>query len=317
VGQGTPQTPLVDGDIVYVTVGRTVVAYDLTALDAGPLWNWSATTALSAPPAMDARTLYVGTKDGTLTALQKADGTKRWQQTIGNGAVTPPTIDTDRSLLVAGCEHQLAAYNTGNGKTAATWQCNRNRRFNSKPAVQDGRIYAIAVSARAQAQNPQSELHEIGVDTQTQTTPLTLPFITTAAPVYAQETSCVVLAGQGLHQYDPTAQDVTTLYEDGTFMTPVYHDEELYGINKHGTVVSTQPTDITLDSALIETSPVYADGRLYVGDTQSQLHILRADSSDVMTISLPSKRGISAPVAVVDDRVIVPTNSGSVFLLES
>jgi alcohol dehydrogenase (cytochrome c) len=132
-------TPLVVDDVVYLTEANSVV----TALDSHtgrPLWRWSPSPAR--PPrtigfgptnrgvAILDRTVFVGTLDARLVALDAASGAVRWSVAVANNAngyaITSAPLALDGKVLIgvsggeAGIRGFLDAYDAKTG--ARLWR---------------------------------------------------------------------------------------------------------------------------------------------------------------------------------------------------
>ena len=128
-------TPLVAGGVLYATSGPTsVAALDLKS--GRPLWQW---TRLIAPSVLNlgfprvnrgvailGDTVYVGTLDGTLVALDAKAGIERWAVQVGDNAIghaiTAAPLAVDGKIIVgisggeAGIRGFLDAYDAKTGQ---------------------------------------------------------------------------------------------------------------------------------------------------------------------------------------------------------
>ena len=128
-------TPIVANGVMYVTSGpATVVALSLKS--GRPLWQWTRPMAASVlnlgfprvnrGVAIRDETVYVGTLDGFLVALDARTGTERWAIQVGDNAsghsITAAPLVVDDKVLVgisggeAGIRGFLDAYDAATGK---------------------------------------------------------------------------------------------------------------------------------------------------------------------------------------------------------
>jgi len=130
-------TPVVAGGVMYTTSGPTnVAALDLRS--GKPLWEWNRPIAASVlnlgfprvnrGVAILDNTVYVGTLDGYLVALDAKSGAERWVTQVGDNptghAITAAPLAVDGKIIVgisggeAGIRGFLDAYDAKTGKQA-------------------------------------------------------------------------------------------------------------------------------------------------------------------------------------------------------
>ena len=128
-------TPIVAGGVMYVTSGPTMVAA-LDLRSGKPLWEWTRPIAASVlnlgfprvnrGVAIRDGTIYVGTLDGYLVALDAKAGIERWSVHVGENptghAITAAPLVVDDKVIVgisggeAGIRGFLDAYDAKSGK---------------------------------------------------------------------------------------------------------------------------------------------------------------------------------------------------------
>jgi outer membrane protein assembly factor BamB len=82
-----------------------------TANDTGvQKWAFAATDAVSSSPAVGADgTIYVGSADDNLYAVNPSDGTQKWAFTTGGAAYSSPAIGKDGTIYVGSFDDNLYA----------------------------------------------------------------------------------------------------------------------------------------------------------------------------------------------------------------
>ena len=94
----TDPSMIADG-VVYVPAGDALfggdpgVLYAIDALTGDERWRYESGSDIWAAPAIANDTAYAGSADGTFTALAAADGTERWQATVGPIVLAPAVVD--------------------------------------------------------------------------------------------------------------------------------------------------------------------------------------------------------------------------------
>lgn len=131
-------SPAVVQDTVYVTIrgqaqspGGGVFAF--SAGTGVPIWRQAVVEPSS--PAVSGGVVYVGTRDGTLTAFDARDGSTRWSIQV-DGAVAAPTVVPGGSVYVGTTGGHVYAIDAASG--AERWKFSGERAFLSSPTVVDG-----------------------------------------------------------------------------------------------------------------------------------------------------------------------------------
>jgi outer membrane protein assembly factor BamB/Tol biopolymer transport system component len=118
--------------------GRTGVA-----TTAGPVGNprtsWTVQTeaAITSEPAVVDGSVYIGSDDGSLYALDAADGTERWRFAAGSAVSSSPAV-TDGTVYVGSADGTLFALDVQSGDEV--WR-STGARDGASPAVTDGVVY--------------------------------------------------------------------------------------------------------------------------------------------------------------------------------
>jgi outer membrane protein assembly factor BamB len=149
----------------YTIVGSTPVAdhptYDDNRHDVGdqePKWTYQTSDQVRSTPAVDGGTIYVGSEDHYLYAVDSADGSFKWKFNTGGRVISSPVVGPDGMVYVGshgGAGHGRvyafnpdARLNQPNGSTLNTsstykeWVFYTPNNINSSPAIDaDGKIY--------------------------------------------------------------------------------------------------------------------------------------------------------------------------------
>ena len=158
-------TPTLGEDLLYVAGGNVVSAYDPStpcpAIPEAPSYRgclptWSSTLDGGVQPVVigeNPSTLYVGTRAGSLYALNAATGATRWRATIGSPVAQAAAlakgilyVPTDGGSLAA-----LPAAGCGASTCPVTWRGTADGPITAQPAVAGGVVYAGSESGRVTA----------------------------------------------------------------------------------------------------------------------------------------------------------------------
>ncbi len=106
-----------------------------------PVWEQPFTTGgkIWTTPAVDNGTLYVGSYDHKLYALEAATGAAKWEFESGGAIVSTPVVDGE-TVYTGSFDKHLYAINTKDG--SIRWSFEGNNAFFAKPIVNNGLVYA-------------------------------------------------------------------------------------------------------------------------------------------------------------------------------
>jgi outer membrane protein assembly factor BamB len=101
-------------------------------------WKFSTDGSVVSSPAVVNGTVYVGSKDNSLYAVNADTGEKQWQFDTSWYVTSSPAV-VNGTVYVGSCDESLYAVDTGTGEKQ--WQFDTSSHVESSPAVVDGTIY--------------------------------------------------------------------------------------------------------------------------------------------------------------------------------
>lgn len=119
-----------------------------------PAKKWEFATdddVLSSPSIGSDGTIYLGSEDGKLYAINPANGSKKWGFAT-DGYVYSPTIGSDGTIYVGSADSKLYAVNPANG--SKKWEFTAGFIVFSPSIGSDGTLYACSYDERLYAINP-------------------------------------------------------------------------------------------------------------------------------------------------------------------
>ncbi|MCU0784010.1 MAG: PQQ-binding-like beta-propeller repeat protein [Verrucomicrobia bacterium] len=153
VGDLFAEPLLADNHVFAATDDGHLHALNLT----GPqriAWTFDAGSPLRSTPVADGRTVYVGALDGTLYALNIADGTVRWKLKLNQGKpraqqlFSPPTLH-DGKIYLGAATRELYCVDIQTGKL--DWQAATSDWIRSRPLVVGNVIFAAGLDGKVAA----------------------------------------------------------------------------------------------------------------------------------------------------------------------
>ncbi|MFI5732597.1 PQQ-binding-like beta-propeller repeat protein [Kribbella sp. NPDC051587] len=136
-----PGTPLVHDGCLYLAAGQGSHVYALDAATGTHRWQaWpdiQSVSSIKTAPAIYRDTLYVGSRDHRLYALNATTGETRWHVTTGGEVDSSPTV-TDGTVYFGSADGHLWAVSAQNGQVR--WKVPLGAHVQT-PVVADGVVY--------------------------------------------------------------------------------------------------------------------------------------------------------------------------------
>lgn len=284
-----------------------------------PAWVFSTDDAIRCAPAVGDGSVYVGSTDGTLYALDSENGTLEWQYDIGWAIRAAPTLDEDTVYLGSddGCVY---AFDIDKG--SCQWTFETDQKVRSAPVIvgetlyvgsDDGQLYALKAST-----GEIEWTHEVRGTIR-------------SAPAVKDET---VYLGSGtgtVYALSKESGPVVTVgpSEDGTWATQTDNwiesspavdgrtvyvgsaDRAVYALD----AVSGEVTWQFETGDRIRSSPAVSDGRVYVASDDKTLYALDTDSGD-RKWTYETRSGIRASPVLDSELLYTGARDGTVLALD-
>ncbi len=128
-----------------------------------PIWEFETGSPVSSSPAIGSDgTVYVGSNDTKLYAINGKTGVKLWEYKTGGSVHSSPAIGSDGTVYVGSWDNKLYAIN---GKTGVKlWDFETGDHVSSSPAIgsdgtvyvgsADKKLYAIKTNSKGLAKSP-------------------------------------------------------------------------------------------------------------------------------------------------------------------
>ncbi len=134
-------SPATAGDLVYVA-GYNGIVYAFAPDRSEPRWVYPRQGTVGAPIVggcvVSQGRVYFGAADGSVYALDAAEGYKDWVSKAGNKIWSTPTIDGD-TLYIGSFDKKLHALNATDG--SSKWEFPTDGAIASTPLVDNGTVY--------------------------------------------------------------------------------------------------------------------------------------------------------------------------------
>ena len=140
------------GKLYFGSVDGVVYALDVTTRDT--LWRFSAGGKIWSTPAIDDGTLYVGSFDKKLYALNADDGSKRWEPFATEGAIVAAPVVYNNAIYFGSLDRHIYALDAATG--ALEWRFSADKWFWTKVVAADNLIYAPCLDGKVYVLNAET-----------------------------------------------------------------------------------------------------------------------------------------------------------------
>ena len=238
-----------------------------------PKWSFTAGQILSSPAIGADGTVYVGSSDGKLYAVNR-DGSKKWDFPTG-WLFSSPAIGADGTVYVGSSDNKLYAVNPDGSRK---WDFPTGDRIYSSPAIgADGTIYVGSWDNNLYAVNPDGSKRW---DFTTGDDIISSPAIGSDGTIYvgSWDSKLYAINPNGSLRWSFTAGidgwSSPAIGADGTIYFGSY-DFRLYAVNPDG----SKRWDFPTGNAIISSPAIGADGTIYIGSFDNKLYAINPNGS--------------------------------------
>ena len=336
-GSAVRSSPALVAGVLYVgsTDGRL---YALDADSGSLLWLAAAGASLVSSPAVAADLVFFVDRNNTFHAVSRSSGSPVWRKPTGEDAPLPwglegwdylmasPVPVGDVVLLPSG-DGTLYAVESTTG--AERWRYDTGARIRSTPAVADqvvylgsgdGIVHALDLATgegiwRFRTDGADYDAAEFGFDRRQ----------IQSSPVVLEDMVVVGSRDASLYALDPATGGRIWSFEDGSawvVSTPAVRGDTIWSARSSSTAVRALSRQSGEELWMVQTggfvfsSPVVADGTVYIGSGNGSLFALDAATGDTRWEFATGGAVFSTPV-VSEGRVYFGSDDGSVYALQS
>ncbi len=283
------------------------------ALDAGTglqVWRFATHGAILASPTVAGTHVYAGSDDGNIYALDTRTGAKIWQSATGGPIVAAPDV-VHGIVYVASLSNSVHALDAG-GNTL--WSYATHGALRSAPSLVDGILYVGSDDHAIYAIDGRAgqKLWDFRTNGVVRATPAV-----SGDTVYAGSFDHAVYALDA-----HTGEELWKFATDGPIETsPVIAGHIVYAVSWDGNVYALDAiTGAELwrfhTHARIRAIPLVVKGTVYVASTDGAIYALDARSGQVLWM-FATGASVTASPTIVDGIVYVASDDGVIFALDA
>jgi outer membrane protein assembly factor BamB len=272
-------------------------------------WLYKATGAIKSSLAISDKTLYFGSTNGTMYALNLDDGTRVWTYNTGGSILSSPIVNGD-NVYFGSMDNYFYALNKKNGDSV--WKYKTGNGIESSPAIDNGVIYFGANDNRLYALNANdgSKRWEFATGNAVKSSPAVyggnVYFGSDDGKIYA-----LTINGAKVWEFD-TGNAVQS--------SPAVKDNVLYVGTNNGMLYAMNTGDGSVKWSYnfkdaVKSSPVLDsnDNNLFVGADNGNITCL--DMRDGKLKWSVNVGNVEATPSLMGDYVVVTSTSGTVYVL--
>ncbi|MEW5803499.1 MAG: PQQ-binding-like beta-propeller repeat protein [bacterium] len=262
-------------------------------------------------------TVYIGSSDGRIYALDPVSGSPKWSYQTGGNVYSTPGVSADGTVFVGSLDGMVYAIRAQDG--GLRWSYKTGKEVYSSPAIgPDGTVYVGSLDDAVYALNPESG--SLKWSYQTGDDVYSSPALSADGTVYVGSMDGAVYA---LH---PQNGSLKWKYQTGGRIdsSPAAgEDGTIYVGNMEGRIYALKGQDGSLKwsyktGAAVSSSPALgADGTVYAGSLDGRIYALKAQDGSLKW-SYKTGAGVSSsPALSADGTVYAGSLDGRIYALKA
>jgi outer membrane protein assembly factor BamB len=316
-------TPAVVGGAVYAAGGKGDV---LRIEDGAVKWKVNLGVPLSGGVGSDGRRVIVGSPKGDVIALDASDGKEMWRTRVTSEVLAAPAVDSNIVVVRSG-DNRLFAFDVNDGKRKWVYQRQTpplSLRSFAAPLIDNNFVFVGFPGGKlvAVTTNNGALAWEGAVAQPKGTTELDRVADITSAPVLAGRLICAVAYQGRVACFDLNsgniawARDMSSssgLAVDGRY---VYVSDDRGAV--HALDMASGASIWKQDKLFLRqlSAPVARGRFVTVADVKGVVHFLSRDDGSFAARVTTDGSAITAPLQVLDNKVLLQTRGGAVMALE-
>lgn len=317
-------TPAVVGGAVYAAGGKG----DVVRLEDGAVkWKINVGVPLSGGVGSDGRRVVVGSPKGDVIVLDAADGKELWKTRVSSDVLAAPAVDGNIVVVRSG-DNRLFAFDVADGKRKWVYQRQTpplSLRTFAAPLIDNNYVFAGFPGGKlvAVTTNNGASAWEGAVALPKGTTELDRVADITSSPILAGRMICAVAYQGRVACFDlgtgslAWARDVSSAAGIAADSRYVYVSDDKGAV--HALDLASGASIWKQDKLLHrQLSAPAARGRFVaVADIKGVVHFLNRDDGSFAVRANTDGTAITAPLQVLDSRIVLQTRGGAIMALEA
>ncbi|WP_159433091.1 outer membrane protein assembly factor BamB family protein [Thiohalospira halophila] len=280
-------------------------------------WEYSTGDLVWSSPAVGPDgTVYVGSDDDHVYALNPDDGSEKWSFGTGGAVRSSPAIGADGTIYIGSYDNKVYALDPDTGDKE--WSFETDNSVLASPAVSaDGTVYIGSTDHHLYALDPESGDVEWKVETGD-------PIF--SSPTQGADGTIYVGSDDGhLYALDPedgqerwrfkTGDDVQSAPAIGPDGTVYFgsNDHNLYALDPED---GTEQWRFATGEGILSSPAVAADGTIYVGSSGGNFYAVDPDTGEEEWRHTTGNTNRSSPAIAADGTIYLGSNTSGLYALD-
>ena len=288
------------------------------ALPVTEIWHFETGHTVHSSPAVADGTVFVGSNDGNLYAVDASTGEEVWQFETGRWVSSSPSV-IEGTVFVGSGDNTLYAVDTSTGEEV--WQFETGSGIQSSPAVADGFVFVrsddgnlYAVDASTGEEVWQFEIRRWG---------LSSPAVADGTVFVGSNTHSDGIYDSYLYAVDANTGEKVWHFETGTWVrsSPSVTNGTVFVGSDDGNLYAVDASAGKEvwhfeTGAEIRTSPSVADGFVFVGSDNGNLYAVDANTGEEVW-HLETGGWVRSSPAVADGTVFVGSYDNTLYAVDA
>jgi eukaryotic-like serine/threonine-protein kinase len=264
---------------------------------------------LTGPSTQSNGTLYIGSNDGYLYALNVTDGSRLWRAKTGGAVLSTPAV-ANNIVYISSNDGYVYAFNTTNG--SQVWRYGNRGLILSSPVVANGIVYLGASDGNLYTLDATkgTVLGRFAVKSPLATTPAVVN-----GTVYIGATNGYFYAINGQHQ------NWRYQVSGATFSTAIVTNNIVYFGASNGYLYALNATKGTLlwryaTSRPIVATPTVVNNTVYIGSSNGYLYALNA-TTGTLTWKFQTKAQIVSQASITNNTVFFGSFDHNLYAVDA
>jgi len=274
------------------------------------LWTFKTDDGIEGSAAIAGGSAYVGDTDGTLYAVNLADGTERWRYKA-DGAFSASPLVRDGRVIIGDEDGVLHAVSTRTGRRL--WRVETEGEIQSSANLVDGHVVVGSYDYHLYCVDPRSGAVVWKRETGN---------YVHCTPAVAAGTVYIAGCDRHLTAVDAATGDVIDTADLKAYAAaaPMPLNHMVVAATMDGRVIAFDRNDLskqweyTVEDGAFFGSPAFAEGRIVIGGRDGKVHAIDA-ATGAKAWTFPTKGDVDSSPVIAGGRVYVGSRDGTLYVL--
>jgi len=279
-------------------------------------WSYATGNSIYSSPTVAGGTVYVGSDDSVLYAINASSGTEEWAYTTGDSISSSPTV-VNGTVYVGSGDNRLYAIDASSG--TEEWNYSTGSQIESSPTVVDGTVYV------GNGDYVGDNLYAIDAGTGQLDWSFSTGDSVYSSPTVSDGTVYVGSTDNSIYAVDAETGAEEWSYSTGNqiYSSPTVVDGTVYVGSTDNNLYAlnassgTEQWTFSTGNNIQESSPTVSDGTVYVGSADSNLYAVDASTGEKVWNYSTGGSIYESSATVAEGTVYIGSNDNSIHAVDA